>query len=370
MTTYMAMKVHYDHRTSLPRHLKYSRPPTLEEYDEYLSLYREEGVGGKGFHECLNFSIPEEGAVRIYLPPTSRPNRKHLNKDFVIFSFTYRSDREMPAHVIGVHAGVRLLNKDNSDIKRTGVEKIGGLKPLFFNAEAPAEYVTLLNPPLKYDLREGIYTPPFKQWGYGLRYIEEDHAQNIVDASLQKGEDQLPRSAVSEGLVLQRQISVLSEIKKRFFLTGQKPPPNSKRSSGRAQNWFPLPDKELGALGEKLVYERELKDAKKQGIPPNEVQWTSKGEPLSPFDIRTLRYTKDGFREHFLEVKSSRVQDGTHVFISARQIEFFENNQERANFVFVTFDSDNKLKRKREISLKQLYAEFELVPIKYTLLSR
>lgn len=210
MTTFMAMKVHYDHRARLPMHLKYSLPPTPAEYDEYLSLYQEEGIGGKGFHECLNFSIPEEGAVRIYLPPTSRPNRKHLNEDIVIFSFTYKSDRDMSAHIIGVHAGVRLLNNDNSDIKRT--ETIGELKPLFFNAEAPAEYVTLFNPPVAYDFREGLYTPKYKSWGYGLRYITEGHAQNIVDASLQKAEYQLPRSAVPEGLVLQRQISVLLRL--------------------------------------------------------------------------------------------------------------------------------------------------------------
>ncbi|MGI8740429.1 MAG: protein NO VEIN domain-containing protein [Gammaproteobacteria bacterium] len=367
MTTFMAIKIHYDHRASLPSHLKYSRPPTREEYDEYLSLYREKGIGGEGFHECLNFSIPDEGPVRIYLPPTCRPDEKRLSEDLVIFSFTYKKDREMPARIVGVHAGARILNRDVAGIKRSDVEQTEGVEPLFFHAEAPAECVTLLNPPLEYDLRDGIYTPSFKQWGYGLRYIEEDHAQNIVDDSLQKAEEQLPRATVSEGLVLQRQIGVLSEIKKRYFLTGQ-PPPD--RPSEAARTRFSLPDKALGNLGEKLVYERELANARNQGVPPNPVEWTSTVVPSSPFDIKTVRKTNDGYREHFLEVKSSRVQDGTHVFVSARQIEFFENNQERANFVFVTLDSNDELKRTRDISLKQLYAEFELVPIKYTLLPR
>ena len=58
MTKYIAIKIHYDHRTRLPQHLKYSLAATPEEYQEYLDLY-EDGVGGQGFYECLNFHNPE-----------------------------------------------------------------------------------------------------------------------------------------------------------------------------------------------------------------------------------------------------------------------------------------------------------------------
>jgi hypothetical protein len=75
MTKFMAIKIHYDHRQSLPTYLKYSKVPTEDEYNEYLELY-DEGVGGQGFHECLNFAIPEEGDVKIYLPPTCLPAQK------------------------------------------------------------------------------------------------------------------------------------------------------------------------------------------------------------------------------------------------------------------------------------------------------
>jgi hypothetical protein len=65
MIRFMAIKVHYDHRSSLPTELKYSKAVTKGEHDEYLRLYKE-GIGGEGFHECLNYFIPENGPVRMY----------------------------------------------------------------------------------------------------------------------------------------------------------------------------------------------------------------------------------------------------------------------------------------------------------------
>lgn len=175
MTKFIAMKVHYDHRPSLPEHLKYSRPPTLAEYQEYLTLFRSKGIGGEGFHECLNFAIPDEAPVKIYLPPTCLPDEKHLNEEFVIFSFTYKQDPEMPACIVGVHAGARIINKDG--IERLGVEQIEGIDFFFYHAEAPADLVTLITPAIQYDFREGRFTPAYKSWGYGLRYLKEEHAK-------------------------------------------------------------------------------------------------------------------------------------------------------------------------------------------------
>ena len=58
---FMAIKIHYDHRAVLPHYLKYSKLPSAVEYDEYLDLYNKEGIGGEGFHECLNYQIPVAG---------------------------------------------------------------------------------------------------------------------------------------------------------------------------------------------------------------------------------------------------------------------------------------------------------------------
>lgn len=85
MPTFAAIKIHYDHRASLAAHLKYSTLPSLDEYNEYLALFREQGIGGNGFHECLNFSIPESEPVRFYLPPTSMPAKSKIGDDFVFF---------------------------------------------------------------------------------------------------------------------------------------------------------------------------------------------------------------------------------------------------------------------------------------------
>jgi hypothetical protein len=93
MVRFMAIKIHYDHRPRLKPHLKYSLVPTQNEYREYLDLYRTEGVGGEGFHECLNFHRPETGNVKMYLPPTCRPGERFLDEEFVIFRLPTKATR-------------------------------------------------------------------------------------------------------------------------------------------------------------------------------------------------------------------------------------------------------------------------------------
>jgi hypothetical protein len=96
VTRFMAIKINYDRRASLPAGLKYSRLATTQENNEYLKLYQGKGIGGDGFHECLNFFISDNKPVRIYFPPTCRPDKKTIGDEFVIFSFTYASDPERP----------------------------------------------------------------------------------------------------------------------------------------------------------------------------------------------------------------------------------------------------------------------------------
>ena len=364
MTNFITIKVHYDHRPALAPHLKYSRTPTSEEYNEYLDRFHEDGIGGGGFHECLNYAIPDEEGVRIYLPPTCLPAKKKLEEEFVIFSFIYAEDDdiEMRSHIIGVHAGARYLSRDG--IVRPDIEQIEGIDALTFHAEAPSDMVTLFNPPLYYNCKDGIYTPPYGRWGYGLRYIEKEHAQNIIDDSLERAKEELLRSTKTKKMAINRQIEVLNRIKDRYFLSEE-----LHEKKGKTPSFVPhLPDKELGYLGEREVYERELAYVKKLGKPASDVEWISQTDPQSPFDIKSVRKTKDGgYCDHFIEVKSSRVDNYANIYVSARQIEFFENNKNNGIFMFIIFDISNKVKEIQKYTLRQLYENFELVPIKYKL---
>lgn len=366
---FMAMKIHYDHRNVLPPYLKYSTLPTRDEYDEYLDLYNEEGVGGEGFHECLNFQIPENGNVKIYLPPTSHPSEKKMDDEFVIFSFTYGGDRDRPDHIIGVHANTELL--DYEGIKRPDIGQLDGVDPFIYHAEAPAEFVTLFNPALKYDRDDGAYTPVFERWGYGLRYLTQEHAINIVRDAFQAARQRRPHAEDTEQLAIDRQLEVLERIAQRYFpgvLDNDGYIPADNDRDRIAAPVPPLPDKELGLLGERLVYQRELQYAEKIGIPSDQVEWISQVVPASPYDIKTIRETSDGHREHYLEVKSSRMDVGENVFISADQIDFFEEHQDNSSFIFVNFKNQNQAEEPFTVlTLHQLRDQFELIPLKYKL---
>jgi hypothetical protein len=365
MPIFAAIKIHYDHRASLPAHLKYSQIPLREEYDDYLKLFREDNVGGNGFHECMNFAVGHGEWLRFYLPPTCVPAQKFQDDEFVFFSFTYKGDREMSAHVVGVHAGARLIDRDGA--VRGAPYEIDGVEPLVFHAEAPSDLVTLTVPALPYEAGDGLYTPPLAKWGYGLRYIDAGHAGNILRAAAAQATVALASASVSERAVLERQIDVLRRIGARYGLdvggarAGRKgraaPPPGT------------LPDTEIGYLGERHVYERERAYVKHTlGRAESEVQWTSQGAPTSPFDIRTLRPAPDGVREHFLEVKSSALGEGENVYVSTQQLGFFETHRDQATFVLVNFASGEPALR--ELTLDELLAAYDLAPVKFKLTRR
>jgi hypothetical protein len=366
MTRFMAIKIHYDHRSALTTELKYSRVATYDEYQEYLALFRAEGIGGDGFHECLNYAIPESGAVRIYLPPTCLPDERYWDDDFVIFSFTYKGDKEMPARVVGVHAAARILNSEG--IERAD-EEIEGVDPLVFHAEAPAEFVTLFSEPPKYNTEDGLYTKKYKQWGFGLRYIEEQHAKRIIDDSLLLARNEWAGSDVSKRQFLERQIDVLNRIKNRF-LSADITPKAKKTSTPKPGFAPPLPDKDLGTLGEQAVYERELAYAKEIGAEQKQVKWLSRSVPSSCYDIESIRKTQAGVKPHYIEVKSSAAEVDDSIFVSSRQVEFFKDKKGAVSIMLVRFDSNRNLKGIRELTPDQLFGEFDLLPIKYRLRKR
>lgn len=366
MTNFIAIKIHYDHRKSLPPHLKYSKVPSAKEYDDYLKLHREENVGGNGFHECLNYFIPASGRVQMYLPPTCIPGQNRIDEEFVIFSFTYKTDPEMPSCIVGVHAGATVLG---SAPRRKDVSRIEGVEePLIYHVEAPQSLVTLFSPPIKYDYRDGKYTPKYQIWGNGLRNMEASHAENIIKEALRSAKSEISGAKVSKREVLERQIEVLSEIGRRYFSassgkgTGAGATPKTNAPSGGSP-----PDQELGLLGERHVYEREIAHAEKIGVPASDVEWISQSVPQSPFDIKSVRKSNGQLIDHYIEVKSSRAEDDSNIYVSSRQIEFFQTNESSSSFAFVSFEKGGALKTIRDLSLSQMLAEFELMPIKFKL---
>ncbi|MBX9917960.1 MAG: DUF3883 domain-containing protein [Nitrosomonas sp.] len=367
MTKFVAIKINYDHRELLPRDLKYSTIPTLEQYNEYLAQYHDEGIGGNGFHECLNFKIPAAEPVRFYLPPTCLPSQKNSEEDFVIFSFTYKGDKKLPAHIVGVHAGAKILSTEVHGLSRGEDQRIKGIGPLRYHAEAPPDLVTLITPPIKYINTDGLFTPEYQSWGYGLRYIEEIHAENILATAYSGALKALAAAGTAERELVQRQITVLKNILKKYAL--ELAEESTEQNDNGFQQTPSLPDKEIGYLGEKYIYERELEYVKSIGCKPQEVQWISQANPTAPFDIRTVRLLPTGTREHFIEVKSS-ISSEANVYVSSRQISFFKTHEDISTFSIVTLDAERNVLNVRELTLPQLLSEFDLVPIKYKLAHR
>lgn len=369
MPTFVAIKIHYDHRSELPRHAKYSLVPSLEEYNDYLDLYNEDDIGGNGFHECINFATAQTDTVKFYLPPTCMPGEERRNNhdEFMFFSCTYGGDQDLPAHIVGIHAGARLVTPPDG-VTRDPPFVIDGLNPqLKFHAESPADLVTLI-PPLEYDVRAGIYMPFYEVWGNGRRYIEEEHAGNIVRDAFNKALVTLKEAVGdSEKAAIERQIDVLRRINARYNLDAiNADNPGEQGVAGG----IGMTNIEIGYRGEQFVYRRELAYVKSIGKDRSEVQWTSQVVPTSPFDIRTLRRMPDGtVREHFLDVKSSAMTEGENVYISSMQLKFFENKQNNATFALVNFSAGNNPSI-RELTLGELRAEFDLHPVKYKLARR
>ncbi len=371
MTHFIAIKINYDHREFISPHLKYSVLPTSEQYKEYIKRYNAQGKGGNGFHECLNFSIPEIEPVKLYLPPTCIPAKKYKDDDFVIFSFTYQNEEMLSSYIIGVHAGVHILSTDPGGITRED-QRIQGIDPLHYHAVAPNELVTLFVPPLKYDKNEDRYMPILKKWGYGNRNLNSSNeseelsfrrAKNIITDALNAANVALRNSLnMSEKVIIRRQIGVLHRINTIYELNVEVE--NIAHEINR--HTFVLPNREIGYLGEKYIYEEELRYIRSIDEDLSKVEWTSQAEPTSPFDIKTIRKSIDGsIYDHFIEVKSSTSED-VNVYISDRQIDFFKCNENCSSFKFVKF-LNNQQPEVEEMTLKDLTDRFELIPIKFKL---
>ena len=372
MAMFRAIKIHYDRRESLPSYLKYSRVPTRREYDQYLHQYEADGVGGNGFHECLNFSMRDE-SVKIYLPPNYFPAERDREEEFVFFYFTYLHDPVLPSNIIGVHAGAKMVIPEGEDwTARRDVEPIQGIGQFHYCAEAARELATLFTPSIPYDFKAGRHTPRYQAWGNGIRNLEEHHAKKILSDAIAGATERLPNPNVPEPekIVIEREISILKAIYAKYFGDDLNVTNGQVIARAFPGGQPPIPDREIGYLGEKYVYEKELAFAYVNGIPLDRVVWVSQVEPTSPFDIKSVRVRDGVEQDHYIEVKSSCVTGDSNIYISSRQTKFFEENQANATFRFINFASRGKIENDRELSYAQMQENFDLVPIKFKLKKR
>ena len=366
MTRFMAIKIHYDHRENLPRYLKYSKPPLKADFENYYKLH-EEGIGGEGFHECLNYSIPETGTVKIYLPSTCLPGKQYYDDDFLIFSVTYKGDKELPSAIVGVHGSAKIV-APNDKLREDHIFE-GDFDDLFYQAESPPNLVTLFTTPIPYKYNDGIFTPAFKVWGFGLRYLEKEHAENILKEAYKNARTSIKKCSSTEAVVVEREICVLKQIYEHYWAGKLESPSESdKKVSAFSPNT--KADREIGYKGELAVYEEELEKVKNLDLTADKVEWVSRGVPTSVYDIKTVRKSEAGVVDHFIEVKSSKMDFGENVYFSARQLTFFEENPECSSVAFVNFDRDGENPEIVYKSILCLKEEFVFASVKYKLESK
>jgi hypothetical protein len=107
--------------------------------------------------------------------------------------------------------------------------------------------------------------------------------------------------------------------------------------------------------------------AVKQGLKREMVSWASQSNPTLPYDIETVRHIPEGHRKHFIEVKSTTLDDLTNIYISQQQIGHMKANPEASSFVVLLFGWDGKLRDEWTFSVEQLSHCFEMQPIKFKL---
>jgi hypothetical protein len=366
MAKFIAVKIHYDGRPPMEAYLKFARPPTLAEHQEYRERFKE-GVGGNGFHESMNFSFQDDSPVKVYLPPGYIPAEESPGEEeFVFLSFTYAEDPVKPAHVVGIHGGAHIVGYHGPGQLRR-VERIQDAEPLYYHADSDPALTTLFAAPLPYDRAAGRYTPNFQKWGNGLRYIEPHHVRSILEDANRLAIDRLSEANEVELEFIARQLDVLFNINAQYRLGADlKKPMHNLTSQVGGWKVPGLPDSELGKLGEKMVYEQERAYVSDLGLDPSSVIWFSNSDPTAPYDIVTMRVTNGIAHQHFLEVKTSTSEEA-NAYISSYQIKVLQDASKSSRLVLVKIDNHRRLLSREDLSWEQLDARFKFVPIKYKL---
>lgn len=365
-TEIMAMKINYDSREYLPVYLKYSRLPTKTEYQKVIDLYRI-GVGGDGFHEGLNFHS-DGHEVKFYIPPTCIPSRKIINNEFIVFSFSYKEDKICPSSILGVHAGARILSQKGVD--RGASVGIPGVGSYTYHAVSPDYLTTIFTTPIQYNTHDDKYLPILEKWGNGVRYLNKDHAINILKTAFNNVLNKLNEVSNindSEMAIMLHEKTVIKNILSIYFNVEVDGSDSALLicDDYYLDEGYQEADKEIGYKGEELIYDREVRYMEDNNLPTYHVEWLSQMKPQAVFDIKTVRLIDGELKNYFLEVKSSKCGYGESVSFSERQNEFFKKHKDRSSIVFVNYDEiDPKVTYK---TYDELHDEFSLVPIKYKL---
>lgn len=362
----MAIKIHYDNRSDLPAYSKYSRLPTKKEYQKYLELYEDEGKGGDGFHEGLNFH-PENDEVKFYLPPTCIPGYTKINSEFIVFSFSYSN----PGTIIGVHAGARILGAEG--INRGLNVGLDGVGDFTYHGISPSMLTTIFTTPIKYSIKDDRFLPVLEKWGFGKRYLEKKHAVNILMTAyanvLKKLENEKSIKPV-EKVVATREIQVLKNILFKYFQIDMDD--TERRAEVGTDSFvdthYQEVDREIGEKGERYIFEKEIEYMEKNNLPTSLVEWLSQIDPRAVFDIKTARLQDGKIQDHYLEIKSSKLGYGESAYLSERQIRFFEEHKEHSYIVFVNFNGEEPKETYK--TYHELNEEFYFSPIKYKLLAK
>jgi hypothetical protein len=299
----------------------------------------------------------ENTPVRAYLPPTGIP--KDTGEEYVVFSFTYKSDPSAPSVVLGVHAAAHIVSKEG--VLRPGTRRISGVEDFVYHIEADPDFVTLFSTPLSYDPKLGRYSPPYRSWGFGLRYIEPEHAANILNDALAGAQEARNMGTDSYRSFVERGIEVINRIRAAYALDHE-PAQNQGMVDGRS--W--LPDKALGQKGEEFVFRQEQEYAVRNGLPQHMVSWTSQSNPSSPYDIETVRLTTNSHRPHFIEVKSTTIADLTNIYISQREIDWLKSHEDASSLVVLVFGPEEN-PTQQTLSVAEFLDRFDLVPIQFRL---
>jgi len=336
-----AVKIHYDNRPHLPPYLKYSQVATVREYAVKLSK-GESGKGGKGFHECLNFAI-EDDVSRFYLPPTYVPGEKSVSNEPVnIVWITYKTEQEYPSSIIGIHRNATLVtSKYESGLPRTDFQLTFNNSELMYHGQASESDTILFSEPMR--LIPGRHIPRFVKWGNGLRYITDEHLSNIIQDRISLLADKMSLS-IYEKTELDHLVN------------------NRGGRGGKGK----VPDKDLGILGEKMVFDIEIEYARANGIDERLVEHTSLRIPSGPYDIQTIRIVDGVPIVHYLEVKTTRTMHDPNIHISSIQITFAETNEANHDFVLVDITTEEV----KYVSLSSLRKDFDLVTSHFRLFNK
>ena len=128
-----------------------------------------------------------------------------------------------------------------------------------------------------------------------------------------------------------------------------------------------------GELNEKVIYERELKklmELEAQEEVAKMVEFFKNRNDSEGYDILSFEQLEDGsLKEIYIEVKSTKGNEGTPIDITDNEIEFAKKHADQY-YLYRIYNSDKKNKTLKIVSGKEIFEEFQIVPFTYKIYSK